>query len=111
MKLRFNKIVSIYLPLLFCFSLQAKDIVLLTYQKRNQSLANKVLSIVTNQFHIPKRFIKNIVQKSPCFDQANAIFHFCINENKELLVLKKDPEFYNRNLKVFRKKDFINLGE
>lgn len=110
MKLSFKAIMLLGLLSIGCKG-HCVEVVSITHLKQDMQMAKKVIEIIVAKFHVPRKFIKQFNSNRPCNEELNSIYHFCINDNKELEVLKMNPSFYKKNLKVFRKKEFTNLDE
>lgn len=79
----------------------AKEVVLITHNGKPME-SKHIKEIINKKFEIPNRMIKVFETKKPCILKTNTVFHFCVDSDKEMKTLKKSPEFYRKNLRIFR---------
>jgi len=95
-------IFSIVCALSFSLTIFARDIVLITYNTYYEK-AELTQKILIEQIHIPLTLIKMNKKENPCLLETQAAFHICIDENEEMIILKKDEKLAKEAFAIFQK--------
>jgi uncharacterized protein YcaQ len=80
-------------------NIYAGEIILITHDNSKQSII--VREILEKTYSIPSSLIKERNIQNPCTTREEAIVHLCINNRKELKIIKVNKKVLRNSLQIF----------